>query len=155
VRGSNGASDTLRASQGLTLFGGGAPDTFEIDAFIQVPFNTPYGDPSFLPTLADYVVDQLAPLASDVIRVGSHLMPFGVVSPPPAFVVMTDQFSQPFVFSGQALDSSITSETSYFVVDSNNTLYFEPDSSTPGYSVVARVPMLGSAAPQIEIAPIF
>jgi Ca2+-binding RTX toxin-like protein len=154
VRGSNGASDTLRASQGLTLFGGGGPDTFEIDAFIQVPFDTPYGDPSFLPNLADYFVDPAAPFASDVIRVDSDLMPFVVFSPPPAFVVMTDQFSQPFVFSGEALDSSLTSETSYFVVDSTNTLYFEPDSSTPGYSVLARIPTVGSAAPQIEIAPI-
>jgi hypothetical protein len=139
----------------LTLFGGGGPDTFEIDAFIQVPFDTPYGDPSFLPTLADYFVDQTALNASDVIRVDSDLMPSGVNSPPPAFVVMTDQFSQPFVFSGQALDSLVTSETSYFVVDSTNTLYFEPDSTTPGYSVLARIPTVGSTAPQIEIAPIF
>ena len=114
----------------------------------------PYGDPSFLPNLADYFVDQFAPLSSDVIRVDSDLMPFGLFSPPPAFVVMTDQFSQPFVFSGEALDSSLTSETSYFVVDSTNTLYFEPDSSTPGYSVLARIPTVGSTAPQIEIAPI-
>jgi hypothetical protein len=155
VLGSDGASDTLRGSLGVSLFGGGAPDTFELDAFLQVPFNVPYGDLSSLPTFADYFVDPVLPFSSDVIRVDNDLMPFGTLIAPPVFVVMTDQLSQPFVYSGQ-LDASLTSgATSYFVVDSTQTLYFKTDSNFEGYSVAARVPTINGTPPQIEIGPIF
>jgi hypothetical protein len=144
------------------VFGSRFSDFFEMDGDLTAGTSTTYvggtGDDVF--DLSEFTVR-----ADDGVFIAAHLPTFAdigagdILNLTDASIFGTGVFSGAIQFMSESFDGTnagVAPGQAYFVIDSNDQLYFDSDSATPGYTVIASVQdgaFSGGGTPTINLNP--
>jgi hypothetical protein len=137
-------------------------DFFEMDGDVTAGTSTTYvgGNGSDVFDLSEFTVR-----AENGVFIAAHLPNFAdigagdILNLTDASIFGTGVFSGSIHFMSEAFDGTnagVMPSQAYFVIDANDQLYFDSDSTTPGYTVIAGVQdgaFAGAGTPTINLNP--